>query len=98
MKVHSVRVRTAEGTAFFRDSTGTAFTNEYGAQWLHVPEGAEVELCAMFGKTDTFLVALTLPAVSEEDSEDGEAIPAMVKGLALRRASWEKLQKAEQKA
>lgn len=98
MKVNSVRVRTAEGTAFFRNSAGIAFSNEFDAQWLHIPEGSEVELCAMFGKTDTFLVALTLPAVSEEDSEDGEAIPAMVKGLALRRASWEKLQKAEMKS
>lgn len=88
-----VRVTTASGEAQFMDPvSGALLENSYKKQGLDLVEGATVTLAAKFEKTDTFLVAYTVPAHS--DSETGDRIPALMTGLVLRRASWNKVLKA----
>lgn len=89
-----VRVHTAEGDASFYDADGLKFVNEYGRQQIVLPEGTEVRPCAHFAKTDTFMVTVTIPETVDE--EDDEVTPALLKGLVLRLASWEKLLSASE--
>jgi hypothetical protein len=91
----TTRVRTSEGNAFFFiPGTETALTahEDYSGKWLHLPEGTEIKLCAVYEKTDTYMCAVTFPA--HVDDEVGDRIPSMTVGMVFRQKTWDKLNAA----
>lgn len=87
----AVRVRTSSGEAMFTiPGTGVVLEadQQFAGKWITLPEGSEVLLCAKFEKTDTFMLAVTQPALVDEDSGE-EVIPALTNGFVLRKLGFE---------
>lgn len=88
------RVKTASGEAqFCLPGTDIQLDNELGGKWLSLPAGTEVEVCAAFPKTHTWMLAVTIPA---HEDEDGVFTPALTNGIVLRKLAWEHLVEAIQ--
>lgn len=82
-----VRVSTAGGEALFTDSSGVVRGNDVGRAWLNLKEGTEVELCAAFPQTHTWMAVISVTG------EDGSVTQ---KSAIFRKDSWDKLVAASQ--
>ena len=78
-----VRVSTASGEASFADSDGNVYSNDTSRHWLNLPAGTEVQVCAAFPKTHTWMVTLTQP----QDEDEVQ----LTQGAVFRKASYDKL-------
>jgi hypothetical protein len=98
--VAGCRVRTSEGKAHFLfphvvEKDGVArievalLSNSYGAEWVRFPKGTELTLLGVADKTDTYLMAVQLPA-----GEDG--VRPDPKGIVLRKAGFAEMKEAAQ--
>ena len=85
--VSDTRVKTSAGEAQFFLLDGDrvlGLDNQLGGQWLNIPAGSRVTLCASYDKTDTFMLAVTMRR--DQDS------PRVLNGIVLRKMAWTNLQ------